>query len=97
MRHVANSLVGPFVALLLPLTALAQQDAKRLLLIGQGPDGHKPGTHEFMADVQMLAKLLEPIDALQTTVVNGDEPFADGPKLIGSVWAKGSQLTGHPG
>ena len=32
--------------------------AQRLLLIGQGPDGHPPGTHEFMAGVKVLEKLL---------------------------------------
>lgn len=32
---------------------------KRLLLIGQGPDGHPAGTHEFMAGVRILARCLQ--------------------------------------
>ncbi|HEY2573855.1 MAG TPA: ThuA domain-containing protein [Verrucomicrobiaceae bacterium] len=54
----------------------------RLLVVGQGPDGHPPTTHEFMAGAKVLAELLKPFPDIQTTVVNADEPFADGPKLI---------------
>src|SRR5258708_3403542 len=55
---------------------------KRLLLIGQGPDGHPPTTHEFMAGVRVLEKLLAPIKGLQTTVAKADEPWPEGPGLI---------------
>ena len=55
---------------------------KRLLIVGQGPDGHPPTTHEFMAGAHVLAELLKPQKDLQATVVKGDEPWADGPKLI---------------
>ena len=58
------------------------QKAKRLLLIGQGPDGHPPSTHEYMAGVRVLEKLLAPVQGLQTTVVNADEPWPEGPALI---------------
>ncbi len=51
--------------------------AKRLLLIGQGPDGHPAASHEFMA-----GKLLAPVRGLQTTVVKGDEPWPEGLALI---------------
>ncbi|MEO8425740.1 MAG: ThuA domain-containing protein [Verrucomicrobiota bacterium] len=56
--------------------------ARRLLLIGQGPDGHPPSTHEYMAGVRLLEKLLAPIPGLQTTVVRADEPWTEGPALI---------------
>src|SRR6187399_1633518 len=56
--------------------------ARRLLLIGQGPDGHPPSTHEYMAGVRALEKLLAPIQELQITVVKADEPWPEGPALI---------------
>src|SRR2546430_887703 len=55
---------------------------KRLLLIGQGSDGHPPTTHEFMAGVRVLEKLLAPVRGVQTTVVKADEPWSEGPALI---------------
>jgi type 1 glutamine amidotransferase len=60
----------------------AESRPKRLLIVGQGPDGHPPTTHEFMAGAKVLAELLQPYQDLQATVVNADEPWADGPKLI---------------
>src|SRR5436190_22334728 len=56
--------------------------ARRLLLIGQGPDGHPPSTHDYMAGVRVLEKLLAPIQGLQITVVKADEPWPEGPALI---------------
>src|SRR5947209_6675984 len=55
---------------------------KRLLLIGQGPDGHPAKSHEFMAGVSVLQKLLQPVPGLKTAVVKADEPWPDGPTLI---------------
>jgi type 1 glutamine amidotransferase len=54
----------------------------RLLIVGQGPDGHPPTTHEFMPGARVLAELLKPYKNLQASVVNSDEPWTDGPKLI---------------
>ena len=55
---------------------------KHLLLIGQGPDGHPAGSHEFMAGIAVLEKLLAPVSGLQITVAKADEPWAEGPALI---------------
>src|SRR5262245_28280731 len=60
----------------------AESTAKRLLIVGQGPDGHPPTTHEFMAGANVLAELLKPYHAIQTSVVKADEPWSDGPALI---------------
>jgi type 1 glutamine amidotransferase len=60
----------------------AESGPKRLLIVGQGPDGHPPATHEFMAGARVLAELLKPWKEVQATVVNADEPWIDGPKLI---------------
>jgi len=56
---------------------------KRLLLIGQGPDGHPPTTHEFMAGHRVLAKCLAPIETLEVRTALADGAWAEGPKLIG--------------
>ena len=69
------------LALSLATTVFAAE-SKRLLIVGQGPDGHPPTTHEFMAGANVLAELLKSQKNLQITVVNADEPWADGPKLI---------------
>ena len=67
--------------ILLSVPAFAA-DAKRLLIVGQEPDGHPPTTHEFMAGAKVLAELLRPIPEIQTTVVDASEPWADGAKCI---------------
>ena len=60
----------------------AESRLKRLLIVGQGPDGHPPTTHEFMPGARVLAELLKPFKDLQATVVNADEPWTDGPRLL---------------
>jgi type 1 glutamine amidotransferase len=55
---------------------------KRLLLIGQSPDGHPWSTHEYLAAARLFAKLLQPVKEVQTIIVNADEPWSDGPELL---------------
>jgi arylsulfatase A-like enzyme len=56
---------------------------KKLLLIGQGPDGgHPPGTHEYAAGLRILAKLLDGTPGVGVEVVNVVEPWKDGPELM---------------
>ncbi len=62
--------------------AASAAEARRLLIVGQGPDGHPPTTHEFMPGAKVLAELLKRFPEIRTTVVNADEPWSDGPKLI---------------
>jgi len=57
-------------------------EPKRLLIIGQGPDGHPPGTHEFMPGARIVERLLKPFPTVQATIVRADEPWADGPALL---------------
>jgi hypothetical protein len=66
---------------LLSITAFAA-DTKKLLVVGQGPDGHPPTTHEFMPGAKVLAELLKPFDSIKTTVVDASEPWMGGEKLI---------------
>ncbi|MEX2111794.1 MAG: ThuA domain-containing protein [Pirellulales bacterium] len=63
------------------LPAIAQ-GPKKLLLLGQGPDGHPPQTHEYVAGLRRLAELLAPVDGVEVQFVNADEPWAEGPELL---------------
>jgi type 1 glutamine amidotransferase len=65
-------------------TAAAAEPAvpKRLLLLGQKPDGHPPTTHEYFAGHKIVKKCLDRVEGLQATIVDAGEPFRDGPELI---------------
>jgi hypothetical protein len=56
---------------------------KQVLLVGQGPDGHPKETHEYMAGVRLLAKLLARVPDLEVTVVRADGAWKEGPDLLG--------------
>jgi type 1 glutamine amidotransferase len=85
-RTCATSLMAASLLVFVLVTggfAVAAESApKRLLIVGQGSDGHPPTTHEFMPGARVLAELLQPYKEVRATVVNGDEPWTDGPKLI---------------
>jgi type 1 glutamine amidotransferase len=57
-------------------------EPKKLLLLGQKPDGHPPGTHEYMAGQRLLTKLLANVNGIETRVVQADDPWPDGPRLL---------------
>ncbi|HSH94787.1 MAG TPA: ThuA domain-containing protein [Roseimicrobium sp.] len=74
-----------FCALLVSVASFAAEAKpalKRLLIVGQGSDGHPATTHEFMPGAKALAGLLKAQPGIQCTVVNGEEPWAGGPELI---------------
>jgi hypothetical protein len=54
-----------------------------LLLIGQGPDGHPATTHEYMAGLKVLGQCLKPVKGIEVTLVRADDPWKEGPELIG--------------
>ncbi len=58
---------------------------KRLLLIGQSPDNHPWGTHEYTAGMRILAQCLQPVKQLQIILTSADEPWTGGPELIQSA------------
>lgn len=74
-------------AVIAPVSAAERQPAKpkRILLIGQGPDGHPWNTHEYMAGQRILASCLQPVKAVQAIVVNATGPWKQGPELIDSA------------
>ena len=55
---------------------------KKLLLIGQGPDGHPATTHEYMAGLKVLAACLAKVPEVEVTTVNATGKFAEAPELI---------------
>lgn len=55
---------------------------KRVLLLGQKPDNHPAGSHEYMAAVRLMAKLMQNRGGLQTVIVQADNPWRDGPELL---------------
>lgn len=76
-------------ALLSADVALAQQpeqsserSVKRLLLLGQAPDNHPPSTHEYLPGMRVVAALLADVPGLETTLIQADEPWSEGPALI---------------
>src|SRR5262249_46547712 len=58
---------------------------KRLLLVGQGPDGHPKTTHEYVAGLRVLAELLKKEPGVETISVRADGKWSDGPELIDRV------------
>lgn len=73
------------VLLLLCASGAGTADAgkpDRVLLIGQGPDGHPAATHEYSAGMRVLAKLLNRAADIQTVVVSADGDWAHGPELL---------------
>lgn len=57
-------------------------EIQRVLLIGQGPDGHPRSTHEYNAAAGLMAKLLSRTKQLQTIPVSADGDWKEGPELL---------------
>lgn len=55
---------------------------KRVLLLGQSPDGHPRATHEYMPGMKILAACLNSVDGVNPVVVNADDPWTEGPDLL---------------
>lgn len=64
------------------VTSASAQEPKRVLLLGQKPDGHPKTTHEYMAGQRLLAEILSRVDGLEVSVVQADSPWEEGPDLI---------------
>jgi hypothetical protein len=77
-----RSLVLSLSLILSFATPSPAEPPKKLLLLGQGPDGHPPETHEYMAGLQILTKCLKPVIELDVSVVRADEPWKEGPDLL---------------
>jgi type 1 glutamine amidotransferase len=60
----------------------AEPTTKRVLLLAQSPDGHPPGTHEYMAGIKIFARCLEKTPNLKVEIVKADDPWTEGPELL---------------
>lgn len=64
----------------------AEAPKKKLLLVGQGPDGHPKQTHEYYAGLRVLEKTLAPAsDQIAITQVRADGDWQEGPDLLASA------------
>jgi type 1 glutamine amidotransferase len=74
---------------------------RKVLLVGQGPDGHPAQAHEYVAGLKVLEKCLKGVPDLEVTTVRGDEPWREGPELLGRAdgvvlyLAEGAKWMGH--
>jgi type 1 glutamine amidotransferase len=75
-------LSGGWLNLCGPAAAADREAPKKLLLVGQGPDGHPPQTHEYMAGLKVLAKCLKRVPGVEVTVVRADGAWKEGPELL---------------
>jgi type 1 glutamine amidotransferase len=74
----------PLLTLLLFAAPVLAADApKKLLLVSQGPDGHPARTHEYVAGLKVLEACLKEVKGLEVIGTRADEPWKDGPELIG--------------
>ena len=78
------TLLATSLAAFLPIcnAAAGEPAAKRLLLLGQSPDGHPQSTHEYLPGMRVIQALLTDVPGLQVEVVNADEPWAEGPARL---------------
>jgi type 1 glutamine amidotransferase len=68
--------------LLCPIASLRAEGVKKLLLVGQGPDGHPKQTHEYMTGVTVLDHCLKPVSGIEITTVKADGAWKEGSELI---------------
>ncbi len=74
---------GALVLCLVVQAAMAVEPAtKRLLLLGQGPDGHPPATHEYFAGHKILAHCLTRVPGIEVQTIDAAEPWTAGPELL---------------
>jgi type 1 glutamine amidotransferase len=71
------------VLLILTLTAPSRADGnKKILLVGQAPDGHPPATHEYLPGLKILAKCLEKVPDVEVATVEVVGAWKQGPELM---------------
>src|SRR5262245_38828854 len=71
-----------FILSFLVLGNEASAQDKKVRLLAQGPDGHPPKTHEYVAGQEILQKMLQGFPGLEVSLVKADEPWREGPELL---------------
>lgn len=86
MRIAAVLLLSLAILAALSRSTVAHEpSAKRVLLIGQSPDNHKPTTHEYMPAAALMYTMLSRVKGVQPVVVKADGKWEGGPDLIDSA------------
>ncbi|CAN5254290.1 hypothetical protein BH10PLA2_BH10PLA2_13470 [soil metagenome] len=70
------------LVLFLAAPVQAADPPKKILLLGTKPDTHPPESHEYMAGVRLVARMLKQFPGLEVQVVQADPPWAEGPELL---------------
>ncbi|MBA4019597.1 MAG: hypothetical protein C0483_20730 [Pirellula sp.] len=63
-------------------TCAAEPAVKTLLLLGQKPDGHAAGSHEYMPGQRILQHLLGDVPGWKIEIVQADGEWPQGPELL---------------
>jgi trehalose utilization protein len=58
---------------------------RRLLLLGQSPDGHPPATHEYLPGLKVLEFCLKQASDLEVQIEQADEPWTEGPARLAAA------------
>jgi len=82
LRLIRSWVMALLIALGLTASICHSAEPKRILLVGQAPDGHPATTHEFMAGVKVIEALLKNQPGVAVTVANGTNPWPEGPELL---------------
>ena len=77
MRRIFSALV-----VVLGSGGLSADTPKKILFVGQGPDGHPPSTHEYMDGLKILEKVLKPVQGIEVMIVKAEGKWENGPELI---------------
>ncbi|HTN76191.1 MAG TPA: ThuA domain-containing protein [Pirellulaceae bacterium] len=78
-----RSLLCIVLLLTCTLTSAAEPKKKRLLLLGQGSDGHPATTHEYLAGLKILERTLAPAsEQVEIKLLRADGKWPEGPDEI---------------
>jgi type 1 glutamine amidotransferase len=85
MRRIALLIFAVVLVCITPFAAAREPAAtaqKRVLLLGQSPDGHPRATHEYMPGMRVLAACLKQVAQMKPVVLKADDPWTQGPELL---------------
>jgi len=83
LKHAATLVAILFASAVVCDAAFAAEPAtKRILLLGQKPDGHPAGTHEYLPGQRVLKTLLERVPGVSVEIIQADDPWTEGPELL---------------
>lgn len=82
LRHASLVAVMTLLVSWCATAGAAEPATKRILLLGQKPDGHPAGTHEYLPGQRILKAILERVPGVTVEIVQAEDPWTDGPELL---------------